>query len=607
MPRLSMAQQCTFHRDCTNGTFCDGTCKPPQQVLASKGRLFWVDQATGNDQHDGSQTQPWKTIARATQSVQAGDAVLMRAGVYREAMRPRTGGTTNAYLTFAAYPGEEVIVTGADVVNRPGQSYHGWQHQNDGSWRHAWIWSPSREEKFAAAFRTELFVDNGQVLLQRGGRTLPQLQRGQFWIEGPGTHPVAVYLKTVDGTNPNEHTIEIGQRNQLFYSHGEGSGKCGSVDQGYYRLIGLTFIHGTSKRQEMVVCPGKQGSLLEEIDASWNNAGGIKLVGRGHIVRGATASHNGIEGIGGTHCTACIIEHNTIAHNNWKGEPGQAHGGGGKFTRTRHAIFRNNTYTDNNGPGLWMDNDNHDNEIYANRLDQNVPIGIFIEHGSSRNRIYNNVVTCTRLSTLEKNPMGIGIFVSASDSNLIAYNTLIGNKGSGVKIAGDNRRDAVGNLVYNNLFVPPAPADPGSWRAVVVVGDGTTTVPGNNTHEKRWARAASNQFDGNAYWPREGPSGKNQGLFLLSPGGMRTRQNLYSNQLLAWQESGYDLHGLVIDPHLPTIKNPADPVRGWHLAPGSQYIGRAVRLPPGNAPILTDFFGHPRPASGGAIGAQQRQ
>lgn len=612
----SQAQSCEFHRDCNSGQFCDGidqspsgVCRSAEAVLSQNGSLFWVNQSGGNDSNPGTQQQPWKTISRATRSnvLRPGDAVLIRGGTYREEVRPREGGSASGgFVTFAAYPGEDVTVTGADVVNRPDQGYNGWKQQNDGSWRHAWVWPALEAEGlFSPDRRRELFVDNGRVLVQQGGQTRPVLENGQFWVDGSDSAPVAVYLKTFNGSNPNQRTMEVGIRKELFYSYDEGDANCGGGSEGYYRLIGLRFVHATTKRQRMAVCPGKQGSRLEEVEVVWNNAGGIKLVGQGHMVRGAVANYNGIEGLAGSRCNGCIVEYSEISYNHWKWPQSYAstHGGGGKWTRTRNSTLRYNRYVGNHGSAIWLDYANYDNKIYGNFVDGSLKQGIMIEQDSDRNRIYNNVIVRTRYYVPIWN--GVGISISASDSNLVAYNTLMLNDGTAIRVAGDNRNDAVHTTVYNNLLVDNLQARSSGgerMRSIQVGGKG-----GPNNGVSPWERARSHRLDGNAYWYRPGNGGADYATFMASPTSPDGSGDLYSNSLSEWQDTGlgYDPDGMVTDLSLPTVVNATNAEDGWVLALNSQYIGHAVALPAGFAPILTDFFGNPRPAFAGSPGAYE--
>ena len=49
----------------------------------------------GDDSNPGSLQQPWRTITKANNTLQAGDTVLIRAGTYAEVIRPANSGTSN--------------------------------------------------------------------------------------------------------------------------------------------------------------------------------------------------------------------------------------------------------------------------------------------------------------------------------------------------------------------------------------------------------------------------------------------------------------------------------------------------------------------------------
>ncbi|HEX8385025.1 MAG TPA: hypothetical protein VF576_02520, partial [Rubricoccaceae bacterium] len=113
-------------------------CLPAETAfVAPGGRTFVVDagRPDASDANDGSAAHPWRTISRATGTgvLRPGDAVLVRAGVYRETVAPRAGGTgPEARVTYAAYPGESVVVSGADPAD------DGWAPLGDGRWRRPW-------------------------------------------------------------------------------------------------------------------------------------------------------------------------------------------------------------------------------------------------------------------------------------------------------------------------------------------------------------------------------------------------------------------------------------------------------------------------------------
>lgn len=75
---------------------------------------YYVSPA-GNDANPGTFSQPWLTIQKAASTLTAGDAVLIRAGTYREMVAPVNSGSAGAYITYAAYPGETVTLDGTGI------------------------------------------------------------------------------------------------------------------------------------------------------------------------------------------------------------------------------------------------------------------------------------------------------------------------------------------------------------------------------------------------------------------------------------------------------------------------------------------------------------
>ncbi|MCU0772543.1 MAG: fibronectin type III domain-containing protein [Verrucomicrobia bacterium] len=73
---------------------------------------------TGSDTNAGTLGAPFRTIQQAASVAVAGDNVYVRAGVYRETVRPANSGSDDtSRITFQPYNNEEVTVTGADVVS----------------------------------------------------------------------------------------------------------------------------------------------------------------------------------------------------------------------------------------------------------------------------------------------------------------------------------------------------------------------------------------------------------------------------------------------------------------------------------------------------------
>lgn len=69
----------------------------------------------GSDLNPGTMDKPWATIQKAAESVAPGDTVYIRGGVYNERVVLKKSGTVGQYITFANYPGEEVIIDGEGI------------------------------------------------------------------------------------------------------------------------------------------------------------------------------------------------------------------------------------------------------------------------------------------------------------------------------------------------------------------------------------------------------------------------------------------------------------------------------------------------------------
>jgi hypothetical protein len=77
---------------------------------------------TGNDANPGTLTQPWRSIGKANQTLQAGDTALLRAGTYSDQIRPARSGTSDvARIVYQAYGDGDVILTNAPGTMDPGE------------------------------------------------------------------------------------------------------------------------------------------------------------------------------------------------------------------------------------------------------------------------------------------------------------------------------------------------------------------------------------------------------------------------------------------------------------------------------------------------------
>jgi hypothetical protein len=78
---------------------------------------YYVDGVNGLNTNDGTSLgSAFKTIQRAADAAQAGDKVLIRGGTYRETVTAPRSGTAGNPIYFDNYQGENVTISGTDVV-----------------------------------------------------------------------------------------------------------------------------------------------------------------------------------------------------------------------------------------------------------------------------------------------------------------------------------------------------------------------------------------------------------------------------------------------------------------------------------------------------------
>lgn len=585
----AVGQSCYLQQDCGAGTLCSasGACEPVRSVL-SGGALVWVDQARGDDDTgDGSEGRPFRSIERAMApgALQPGDAVLIREGTYYGPIIPATGGAPGRRITIAAYPGEEVVVSGAIALEGA------WTPDGD-AFRLPWPFPPlwhrfeGAQDPFGPARRRDVLIADGQMLQAVYARS--DLREGTFFLEGSPENPSTVFTILPGRKDPNQARMQTSRVNHLFNpSDNEPNCRFGDV-KGYFHLIGLTFRHAANDGLIGTVCTGSEGSIFENLTVEWTNGTGYMITGAGHLVRGVRARYNGMSGIRGIYCDRCIVEHATSRFNNWKGYYPMWDSGGGKWLYTTRSTFRHLDFSDNEGPGLWLDMDNFDNTIEQSRFSGNRGANLFLEWTTERTLVRNNLFTGARDGGTIY--YGLGVLVQAAGNNTIVHNTFLGNRGGGLRIRADRRDRARGNRYYNNLFV-----------ANHAFTDGQRSSELSFEEHQSAADARTNTGGGNVFWPR-GFASYDRHTFQYRPDGADVR----TSDLARWQQSAQtDYSSSVIDLARPHVSDTTDHEAGWRLADASQLIGRAVEMPDDIPPVLNDFDGEPRPASGAAVGADQ--
>jgi hypothetical protein len=79
------------------------------------GPAYYVS-PTGNDSNPGTESLPWKTLAKAASMATANVTVFIKQGTYNERLVPVNSGTADGPITFASYPGDSVTIDGSGMI-----------------------------------------------------------------------------------------------------------------------------------------------------------------------------------------------------------------------------------------------------------------------------------------------------------------------------------------------------------------------------------------------------------------------------------------------------------------------------------------------------------
>jgi alpha-L-arabinofuranosidase len=437
-------------------TLPDGTVAGSWEKPAAYSRTYYVDQhhPDASDANEGTAERPFRTISRAAQVVQAGERVLVRAGVYREQVQPAHGGEgPDRMVTYEAAPGEAVIIRGSCVLPKA------WQPAPEQpATKPTTLWTLRLPEAEFAAYNPfahdNLDERDGNIydlnawrqmgkvppythkrgLIFQDGRRLKQVthladlagEAGTYWVAEEG---LVVYARLFADANPNSALMEATSRRQCFAPKPPGVS--------YLRLKGFIIEQvgdAFSYPVEAAVSPmGGDHWIIEDNIIRQVNGDGINIGNhvwtwggdrRSHagwdcIVRRNTISDCGVSGIKGLCPVNCVIEDNCLERIGWQGVEFWYDNGGLKLLVCRNTLVRHNLIRDMvAAPAVWLDWENVNCRVTQNVvLDvQNRGGGIFLEASEKTNWIDHNVVW---------NIKGNGIYQHDCDG-LVVFDNLIG-------------------------------------------------------------------------------------------------------------------------------------------------------------------------------------
>lgn len=321
-------------------------------------KIIIVDQnhAQATDEGLGTTKKPLKSISRAVELAVPGSTVLVHEGIYRELVAPVRGGKENKPITYKAVPGEEVVISAADIWNPTWihvkenvykakveekmfrgnkDGYNPFETKMDLRTRskdHTVTGIPCYEDGYKIDLTLGQVIVNGDLIMEVSSLSPSVYNYENTWKYS--SVDKCIYIHLADGVKPEKQKIEISTRRQCFAPERRGLGYI--IVQGFIMKYagnqhpgGFWMIPENKQAGALSTRSGHhwiiEGNLItrnKSIGIDFGNEGALEGTPipwdsvRNHIIRNNTISDNGIGGIMGYRSRDVVIEGNLIKNNN---------------------------------------------------------------------------------------------------------------------------------------------------------------------------------------------------------------------------------------------------------------------------------------------------
>ncbi len=422
-------------------------------AVAARAATLVVDGSAPNaaDSNSGAADRPFKTINAAAQVVEPGDTVLVKPGVYREAVRLTRSGTAQRPIQFVADPEGSVVLTGADPITTweklPGDAplyQTKWDHlfeidrRPDGTpvENH-----PGDEPRWGRA--EQVIADGRQLIPQvslaelrkdwdahrkaRPGANsvpppLPNLGgpfAGEFAVD---TKAKTLTVWFADVSDPSSHRMEASTRGAIF-----GLSPWENPDGvRHVQVRGFTFRYAATFPQRAAIWLQGADNVLENCVIEGMAGNGVEVAG---VMRRCIVRDCG-NGGGGAIADGFRNEECLWEGNAWKPLNRGWDSAGFKLSMVDGGVFRRCLFRRNGGPGLWFDI--HVRNVLVDEcvFQENELSGVFIE--ISRDITVRHCLAVGNATNVvgsgAKEWGAAGIMLGESENCVLAFNTCVGNK-----------------------------------------------------------------------------------------------------------------------------------------------------------------------------------
>jgi len=376
------------------------------------GALF-VSSASGRDSASGTQSAPFKTIAKAVAVARSGQTVVLRGGTYHEAVVVPYAKS----LTIQAFPREAVWLDGSRAVTGFAKSGTSWVASG---------YTIDHPRTIAGIADNPRFVRPEAPLAARldqvfvAGTQLRQVASASAVVAG--TFHVDTSANTVRiGTDPSGKEVRASDLRQALQIQ-----SANSTIQGF----GVRR-YATSYEDRGAIRFDNVGARVRDMTIVDNAMSGLTIGNNSPLVSHVTIQRSGMIGLSAAYAYGMVVEDSLITGNNSERFKAAPVSGGIKIGRSRDVTVRDNDTSRNLGSGIWFDESVYDITVTGNTSNDNEYTGIQLE-------LSDTAVVADNSTTGGQT----GINLMNTGNVKLFHNTMGGNAKFGLSLLQDERRQS---------------------------------------------------------------------------------------------------------------------------------------------------------------------
>lgn len=452
---------------------------------------YYVCINTGNNDNNGSETKPFKTIQHAANLAKAGDNIFVQPGIYRERVAPMKSGSYNKPIIFRSVEKHKAIIRGS-IVWKPSNidnniatgplDIHDFTDSSHVDGPNPFFIpmcvTPFTREGLPETKIKGLNGDPNMIYCLGQVFVNDQLYKQcPYKIEMETTEKSWYYDKTnnvlyINNVNEKD-TIEITNQRRLFAPHKRNL-KYIIVDGFTFERCGNQYPNrfwAVKENQQAGAVGTRSGKFwtiknnviryANGIGVDWGNEGGQKQdlefgengLAQGsykNIIKNNIICDNGAAGTAAFMANTFEFTHNTVERNNnlfFNGKQ-RWESAGVKMHRPKNSIISHNIVRNNYCHGIWSDEGAGKNSLFKNNIIiNNEKSGIDFEIGrNTTGKVVNNIFYNNEC----------GVRFATSGGVLVAHNLFLQSKKCDIKTIIFKRKDKWDSLnveIFYNLFV----------------------------------------------------------------------------------------------------------------------------------------------------------